>query len=683
MDTRWTRWLAIAVLLLALVAASAGQPAAAQIVVGEIDLGSDGGAVAANPNTGRVYVAVEGQIKVYDARTRALVTTISLPQNYVTCYDLAVDPTTNRIYATGFRTYVIDGNSHTVLRHYDIQGAELAVNPTTHRVYVANDLVFYPYTDPFLVHVLDGNTLNWLPDINLGTSTTFCDIHVAANPSTNRVYIAWTGDNNLRVLDGTNHAEVARLPMAATIGSVAVNPTTNRVYVCTSYAGAVVLDGSSHAQVATLAKIAGRLRLNPLTNRIYGFASRTPGSIVQIADGTSNRVIDNVYLDGRAKSYDVQWSSGVIFVTYDSYPAGWKQKVTVIQDASPTTPAPTPVPGRIATVELPGNGEGLAVNTVTNRLYVAMQGGVAVYDAATLAPLSFISLSIGGSPASLYDVGVDEHLNRIYAVGINRTWAIDGASHQVLSDSLGNGHEIAVNPNNGRLYIAYESPFRNTPDLLRIYDGVNLTHVRTLNLGTTTYSGNWVHVAVNPTTGYAYCTYSLDKDLRIISPATDDVVQTIDYASSGTIAVNPATNRVYVWVSRSGQSGAVVLDGNSHAELGMIQGMGGQLETNPRTNRLYGYSGATLFQVVDGTTGAPLGRVFVDEGVVHYAVHPGLARLYVTHPSPPTEAARQMTVIQDAGGPALPTPTPTCTPTPTATPVWARWVHLPLLMANR
>ena len=657
--------IAVVMLLIAVVGMSISPTVGAQIVLDVIDLGDNGGGVAVNPNTHRVYVAVKGQINVYDAESHAPLTAIPLPQNYTACYDVAVNTATNRIYAVGFRTYVIDGNTHTVLHHFAKVGKEIAVNPTTNRIYIAS-LVTYPYTDPHVVHVLDGASNTWLPDINLGSTGSSDYVHLAVNPTANRVYVAFTGDDDLRVLDGTTHAEVTRLHLAD-IGHVAVNPDTNRIYVRTSYEGAVVLDGATHTQVGTVPKIAGRLRLNWLTNHIYGVAPRSPGYILQIADGATNSVVGYVYLDGDLENYGLHIGLGKVFATHDSYPPTWGKKMTVIQDASPTSPAPTAIPGVIATLDLPEDGEGVAVNSMTNRLYVGVDGGIAVFDATTLAPLPFIDLSQNGYSPPVYDVGVDETLNRIYAVSVGRTYVLNGANGEVLGQ-LGGGNEIAVNPINGRVYIADESPYRNVPDYLKIYDGVSLAHIRTLNLGTTIYVGNWVHVAVNPTTGYAYCTYSLGDDLRIISPTTDDVVQTIDYASSGTIAVNPATNRVYVWISRGGQSGALILDGNTHAELGMIQGVGGQLETNPQTDRLHGYSGSTLFQVADGTSGELQGRVFLDGRIKHYAVHPGLSRLYATHDSYPAEWAQKVSVIQDAGGPPGPTETPTSTPTNTPTP---------------
>ena len=655
--------ISIAMLVVAsLLVAATSVPVAAQVVVDTIDLGEAGGGIAVNPNTHRVYVAVKGQIEVYDAQTHALLTTIPLPQNYTACYGVAVNTATNRIYAVGFRTYVIDGNANTVLHNFDKAGREVVVNSATNRVYVGG-MVTYPYTDPYAVHVLDGESNTWLSDIDLGTLSSFEYAHVAANPTTNRVYIAFTGDNALRVLDGNTHGEVTRLQMED-IGHVAVNPNTSRVYVRTGYDGAAVLDGTSHAQVAELPRIEGRLRVDPQTNRIYGTARRSPGYILQVADGNTNSLLSYLFLDSDLEDYAVHSGMGKLYGTHGS-PSSWARKMTVIQGASPTSPAPTRLPGVIGVLDLPADGGGVAVNTATNRLYVGVDGGLATFDATTLAPLPFLDLAEDSYSPPNYGVAVNESLNRIYAVGVGRTYVVDGANNQVLGQ-LGAGNEIAVNANNHRVYIGDNAVFKGDPDYLKIYDGQTLAHIRTIDLGVSDYFQS-VHVAVNPTTGYAYCTYSLDGDLRIISPTTDDVAQTIDYSSSSYITVDPTRNRVFVQASGGGQSGVRILDGSTHAELGLITGIGSQLEMNSGANRLYGYTGYTLFQTADATSGVTLGRVFLDGKIKRYAVHPGLSRLYATHHDYPEHWARKVSVIQDEGGPPPPTPTPTVTPTPAPT----------------
>jgi hypothetical protein len=75
-----------------------------------------------------------------------------------------------------------------------------------------------------------------------------------------------------------------------------------------------------------------------------------------------------------------------------------------------------------------------------------------------------------------------------------------------------------------------------------------------------------------------------------------------------------------------------------------------------------------------------MGRVYIDGGIRDYAVHPGLARLYVLHTSQVAAWQHQLLMVQDSGAPA---PTPTATSSPTVTPTrrpWATpntWLYLP------
>jgi DNA-binding beta-propeller fold protein YncE len=655
---------------------SASPETRAQVVVQTVDLGAAGVAAAVNSQTHRLYVAVTGKLLVYDTLTYARLADIPLPQNYVACYAIGVNPLTNRIYATGFRTYVIDGASGAVLHHDDHTGRTLAVNPATNRVYIGSILTS-PYSDPYTVHVLNGAHNTWMPDIPLGITNAFDYVYVAVNPTTSRLYVAFSGDDDLRALDGNTHAELGRLHLAD-LGPLAVNPATGRIYVRTTWEGAAVVDGASLTQVASLARVGGSLSVNPLTNRIYGVAYRSPGYVVQVADGATDRVIEHVYLDGNLEEIALDTTLGKLFGLHAGSSGAWAKKMTVIQDVSPTSPAPLPVPGVIATADLPEVGTCVALNTQTGRVYVGLTGQIATFDAATLAPLGAIDLTEGTYRPPVYDLAVDEARNRLYAVSVGKTIVINGANNHVVGN-LGGGDRVCVNPTNGRVYVADDAVWLGDPDRCKIYNGVTLGHIRTINLGTSSYYQS-AHVAVNPTTGYAYCTYSLDGNLRIISPATDDVVQTIDLTSAGRMAVNPSANRLYVAASRAGQSGTLVLDGASHAELGLFAGVGGMLGANPASDRLFATTGTTLVRVLEGASGAAMGRVYIDGGIRDYAVHPGLARLYVLHTSQVAAWQHQLLMVQDSGAPA---PTPTATSSPTVTPTrrpWATpntWLYLP------
>jgi DNA-binding beta-propeller fold protein YncE len=655
-----------AVLLLVLLAGFSPRfDARAQAILEVIDLGGNGGGVAVNSNTHRAYVAVDGKINVYNTETHALVTTIVLPQTSYQCFDVAVNPETNRIYAVGFRTYVIDGNTNTVLQNFNVPGREVAVNSATNRIYIATHW-YLPSSTPYTVSVLDGTTNTWLSDILLGNGTSGDEVHVAANSTMNRVYVTFGGDDDLRVLNGNTHAEITRVHLA-NIAYVAANPSSNRVYVESEGAGVVVLDGSSHAQLGVIARLSGRLRFNLLTNRLYGLGDTGwLGDVIRVADLVTNSVIEHVYLDGSLESYDIDVSLGKLFATHVSWQTGWGKKMTIIQDASPTSPAPVPpLPREIAVVNLPSQGHSVGVNASTNRVYVGVEGGVAVYDAVTLGSLGYINLVSDHFVPYIDAIGVDETLNRIYAVSDSRTYVVNATNNQVISE-IGGGEEIAVNSANGRVYIADESIYTSVPDVLRVYDGATLSLLNTISLGTSIYKYE-MYVGVNPATGYAYFTHSWSDNLYIISPDTNEVMQQIDYSSSATIAVNPVTNRVYVWASRSGKSGTVVLDGNTHAELALFDTGTGHLAVNPQSDRLYVRVDTTVVQIFGGTSGESLANVFLDGGTWGYAIHPYLARLYVIHSSSPAEWAGKLSVIQDTGGVPLPTSTPTATRTPTVT----------------
>lgn len=643
------------------VLAGLAAPAHSQIVADVVDLGANGEGVVVHPTSGRFYVAVPNGIQVYDVATLVRITTIALPAHYSASYDLAIHAGANRLYAVGLNgTHVIDLASNAVLASLDVKGMEVSLNETTNRVYVAA-YVPYPYSDPYAVRVLDGATNTWLPDIILGAPGASKTVHLAADAGTNRIYITYTGDNDLRVLDGATHAELGRVNLPA-IGSVAVDPSTGRAYVNRDYDDVAVIEGTPPVQTALIADAGQDLHLNPVTRRLFGLVSRTPGSVVRFADMDANRVTGYLYLDGGLNDLGVHPQLGRLYGSHHAGAETWRNRLSVIQDVSPAgPPPPAALPAVIAAIDLPEDGRGVAVNNVTGRLYVGVAGGVAVYNAASLAPEGFVDLASGSYLPPIYDVVVDEQRNRIYAAGLSETWAISGVNSQVAGSVTG-GDELAVNPANGRLYIGDHSSYQGVPDRLRIYDGLTLASIRTVDLGTSIYYQS-VHVAVNPTIGYAYCTYSLDGKLRIVSPATDGIVQTIEYAEAGLIAVNPATNRVYVDVEKAGQEGTVVLDGVTHAELGFFEDVGGLLAVNPLTGRLYSTSSSTLFRSADAGTGAVLGRVFIDGGVRDVAVGHHLERLYVTHSGSPAIWEKKLYVIQDTQTLPPPPPPPDLVPT--------------------
>jgi hypothetical protein len=128
------------------------------------------------------------------------------------------------------------------------------------------------------------------------------------------------------------------------IGPVVADPGSSRVYAVKDYDTALILDAVIHAELGTIAKLGHLLRLNPLIGRLYGVTSLSPGYVLRIADTTSGRLVGGVYLDGDVRNFDVHGQLGKLFLAHETWPTAFAKKMTIIQDESPSGPAPIPPP---------------------------------------------------------------------------------------------------------------------------------------------------------------------------------------------------------------------------------------------------------------------------------------------------------------------------------------------------
>jgi uncharacterized repeat protein (TIGR03803 family)/YVTN family beta-propeller protein len=199
------------------------------------------GVVAVNPMTDRIYVGNGGSntVTVIDGATN-VITTVANPIvcPYLAAYDIAVNPVTNKIYATnlcaanmGFPSFVsvIDGatNSVTVVSDY-LPPLSVAINSLTNKIYVANAENSHLRSNGNVM-VIDGitNSTTFVTDPKAITPEA-----VAVDPVTNKIYVANLVSNNVTVIDGATNATTTVIdPNAKGSRAVAVNPVTNRIYV--------------------------------------------------------------------------------------------------------------------------------------------------------------------------------------------------------------------------------------------------------------------------------------------------------------------------------------------------------------------------------------------------------------------------------------------------------------------
>ena len=251
---------------------------------------------------------------------------------------IAVNPTTNRIYFNRFvnnstsDTAVVDASDRanpaivTTLRG----GFGLTVNPVTNRIYTTDG-----YGGNILVY--DDATNSLIASVHKG----YCHPGMDTDTTTNLIYTAsQCGANNdpLQVVNGNTHTIVggplgsggvagavyvnsatgrvyvdagswARVfgPSPAfsfltdlTGGSIAgVNPVTNRLYFQPqSGMGLQVLDGNTHALIATISGVAGGaglLGVNTRLNRLY--VCDQTNNVIKVIDGGTNTIIRSFPLD--------------------------------------------------------------------------------------------------------------------------------------------------------------------------------------------------------------------------------------------------------------------------------------------------------------------------------------------------------------------------------------------------
>jgi YVTN family beta-propeller protein len=216
--------------------------------------------------------------------------------------------------------------------------------------------------------------------------------------------------------------------------------------------------------------------------------------------------------------------------------------------------------GVVATLEVGPGPKAIAVNPVTNKIYVANSVGnsVTVIDGITGKTAT---VAAGLSPVA---IAVNAATNKIYVAnaGSNNVTVIDGATDSTATVEAGSAPSaIAVNPETNKIYVTNLSG--NTVTEI---DGS--THVTaTIEVGSNPYS-----IALNPVTNKAYVANSGSASITVI----DEVSRSTTHLPVGTrptaVAVDTTTGEVYV--ANSGSGNVTVIDGTTHSTSTIAAGIG-------------------------------------------------------------------------------------------------------------
>ena len=528
---------------------------------------------------------------------------------------VAVNPVTNRIYVAntaGNSVTIIDGsNNSTTTVNVGTGPQAIAVNPVTNEIYVAN-------TGSNNVTVINGAD-NTTATVNVGSGPQ----GIAVNSATNKIYVANTGSNNVTVIDATDNLNITT-PVGAGTGpvSVAVNMVTNKVYVSNHGSNNVTVingvDNTTSSVTDPIGKGPSAVAVNPVSNRIY-VANQTSNSVTVI-NGAGNTVATTVGAGQVPVAITVDVISNMIYIA-----SATSNNVTVIDENNFSATS------QLADINAT-HPQAIGVNPVTNKIYVANQtsNNVTTIDGASNSIISQVSVA---SP--LY-WDVNPATNKIYVAQGGAVTIIDGVTNATTTIAVPNGGSgsprIAVNPITNKIYVAdCQGSCTGTNDVA-VIDGVNNTITAIHNL----FTGNGPSaIAINPVSNKIYVSF-VDRGLlrgpsytEVIDGASN-TVSLLCFCPANDIAVNPATNTVYLAGNNSifGRGGVMVVDGASDAILKTLEPGTpiGVIDVNPVTNKIYAPSDKLL--VIDGTTNSISARLAVTGAGV--AVNPTSNRIYVS-----------------------------------------------------
>lgn len=327
--------------------------------------------------------------------------------------------------------------------------AQIAINTVTNKIYAANETLPYVYAIDGVTHELTKIDIVGI----LGA--------IVVNPETIQIYAEFlldhAGKSTLAVIDGATNRVVKKVILPAGLYGQDLDETTNKLYIANYYRGRlIVFDAASLEGVAMRVGLnPASVRINPVTNKIY--VGNYESNELTIIDGATSATA-RVQIAGISKfqSIAVNTTTNTIYIGSNAE----SKRITVVDGKTNQT----------KTIQTPGYAFDVAVNSVTDKVYVTNSyiGKVTVIDGATDRATT---VNVGHFPSAL---AVNPVTNKIYVANGEPCWGvsvIDGKTEEVSRIDAGIELEgIVVNTATNQIY-AYD------PETLTIIDGA--THKTT------------------------------------------------------------------------------------------------------------------------------------------------------------------------------------------------------------
>ena len=342
------------------------------------------------------------------------------------------------------------------------------------------------------------------------------------------------------------YPEFAGINVGSHPRGIAINPITNILYVANSLSNTIsVIDANTDHLVKNIkvGTTPQSVAINPMDNRIY--VVNRGSDTVSVIDGTTNDIVGTVRVGKDPQGIAVD-AIGTVYI------ANWfAANVSYFNDAVDDPPN-----GTANTISVGNQPNAVAADFYSKQtpVYVTDSNGISVIKSFLIEETVQIPLAETSSSA----LAVDPTSNRIFVANQNV-----------------NSHIIS----------AFEES-RSGDDL--VYNEIGRTEVE----------GNPDNLAYNPNTNMLYVSYTGFSNISVIDTGTNDIVDNIVVGNSNldedlftlvsnTLAINPATNLVYIVNEGSGKM--YILEGSSNnvtvgVTIKVSPPNSGRIECDEKTN---------------------------------------------------------------------------------------------------
>jgi len=245
-------------------------PLGAFVGVGNLNVSSDATAVFLGNGPGSLLINAESIGQATLCATYEYIVLVEPAE----LKNIVYDATNERLFVAdrdNNATLVYDANTLNLTNDIGVGQRPFGMTLLNGRVYVVN-------FDSNSVSVINAATLAVLAtiDLNAGPNCGTQPTHIAANPLTNKLYVALHGSGRVAVLDGASNSFLTCMDGVGggTFG-IAVNPALNRVYVTGRDSKDLrVIDGASDTQIASQRQDFGdsspyQVAVDPNNDRVY------------------------------------------------------------------------------------------------------------------------------------------------------------------------------------------------------------------------------------------------------------------------------------------------------------------------------------------------------------------------------------------------------------------------------